>query len=106
MPAPTNPFRAGTPLPGGVEAYDAGRGDEVLLWIPEHRALVSGDILLGDGRGGVRVCPDSWLPTGIDPHDVRARLRRLLDVSIERILVSHGDPVLVNGRDALARALS
>lgn len=102
----TNPFRIGDPLPGGVEAYDADRRDEVLLWIPQHRALVSGDVLLGDGQGGVRVCPDSWLPDGIDPHEFRAGLRRLLDVPIERILVSHGDPVLANGRDALARALA
>ena len=28
---------------------------------PGHRALVCGDALLGDGRGGLRMCPDSWL---------------------------------------------
>jgi hypothetical protein len=102
----TNPFRAGARLPGGVEALDADRRDEVLLWIAEHRTLVAGDVLLGAKHGGVRVCPDSWLPDGVDPRDFRAGLERLLDLPIERILVSHGEPVLANGRDALARALA
>ncbi|MDQ3867865.1 MAG: hypothetical protein M3304_13720 [Actinomycetota bacterium] len=102
----TNPFRAGARLPGGVEALDAERRDEVLLWIAEHRTLVAGDVLLGAEHGGVRVCPDSWLPDGVDPRVFRARLGRLLDLPIERILVSHGEPVLADGRDALARALA
>jgi len=102
----TNPFRVGDTLPGGVEAYDADRRDEVLLWIAGHRTLVAGDALLGREGGGVRVCPDSWLPDGVDPGEFRAGLRRLLELPIERILVSHGDPVLDNGREALAGALA
>ena len=102
----TNPFRAGEALPGGIEAHDADRRDEVLLWIREHRTLVAGDVLLGGEDGGVRVCPDSWLPEGVDPREFRATLRLLLDLPIERILVSHGEPVVENGRKALARALA
>ncbi len=101
----TNPFRIGDVLPGPVHALDAHRGDEVLLWIPEHRTLVAADVLLGDGRGGVRVCPESWLPEGTTPAVFRERLHPLLELPVERILPAHGDPVLENGRDALARAL-
>ena len=65
---------------------------------------MAGDILLGASAGGVRVCPDSWLGPW-SREDVRAQLRPLLDLPIERILPAHGAPVLVDGRDALAAAL-
>ncbi len=32
-----------------------------MYWLPEPRALVPGDLLIGDGEGGVRMCPESWL---------------------------------------------
>ncbi len=102
----TNPFRIRDPLPAGLAAYDANRRDEVLLWIAEHRALVAGDVLLGNPEGGIRVCPDSWLPEGVSPAAFRERLRPLLELPVERVLVSHGDPVLENGHQALARALA
>ena len=35
----------------------------------------------------------------------RERLRPLLELPIERVVVSHGEPVLAGGRDALAEAL-
>lgn len=95
-------FLAGADLPGGVTALDAAF--EIVFWIPAHAALVAGDILLGASAGGVRVCPDSWLGPW-SREDVRAQLRPLLDLPIERILPSHGAPVLVDGRDALAAAL-
>ncbi|MDQ3891059.1 MAG: hypothetical protein M3312_11005 [Actinomycetota bacterium] len=101
----TRTFRMGEPLPGDVVAIDALRADEVLYWLPALRALVAGDVLLSDD-GGVRLCPDSWLPEETDPRDFRASLRALLDLPVEMVLVSHGDPVLANGREALARALS
>ena len=93
--------RPGGKLPGGVEAFSTARGTEVVYWIPEHRALVPGDVILG----GLRLCPESWLPgkTGLD--ELRASLRPLLDLPVERVLVSHGEPVLAGGRAALAQAL-
>ena len=93
------------PPPAGVEAIDARRADETLFFLTEHQALVAGDVLLGDDAGGVRVCPDSWLPKDVSPAEFREQLRPLLELPIERILVSHGDPVLTGGRGALARAL-
>jgi hypothetical protein len=37
--------------------------------------------------------------------DLATRLRPLLDLPIESVLVSHGEPVLTDGRAALADAL-
>ncbi len=99
-------FRPGDTLPGGVEALPTGRATEVIFWIPEHRTLVPGDVLLGDGEGGLRLCPRSWLPRSVDLACLRDVMRPLLRLPVERVLVSHGDPVLTGGRDALERALA
>jgi hypothetical protein len=89
----TDPFRPGAELPCGIQAFATGRGAEVVLLLPRHRAIVAGDVLLGDaGRLG---------------HDgLRAALRPLLDLEVERVLVSHGAPVLADGGQALARTLA
>lgn len=99
-------FRPGDTLPGGIEALQSGRSTEVVYWIPEHQSLVPGDVLLGDGHGGLRLCPESWLPTGIDHARLRAALRPLLDLPIERVLVSHGEPVTEDALARLAEALA
>lgn len=93
-------FDPGDALPGGVEAQ---RPREAVFWIPEHRALLAGDVLLG-ANGGVRVMPDSWL--GPRPRGVfRADMERLTDLPIELLLLTHGK-VVENGRDALRTALA
>ena len=104
--AVTDAFRPGDPLPGGIEALATARRTEVVYWLPRHGAVVAGDVLLGDGKGGVRMCPESWLPKSVGHAELAASLRPLLDLPVERVLVSHGDPVLVGGRDALAVALA
>lgn len=101
----SNPFDVGDALPAGIQAHDADRRDEVLFWIPEHRALVAGDVLLGTEDGGLRPCPDSWLPENVTPEEFRAGLRRLLELPVEMVLVSHGEPILEGGRAALEKAL-
>jgi glyoxylase-like metal-dependent hydrolase (beta-lactamase superfamily II) len=97
----TDPFEPGDPLPGGVQAI-LGRWSEVVYWIPEHRAIVTGDVILGDGDGGLRLCPESWTPTAGGHPAWRKNLAPLLDLPVERVLVSHGEPVLKNGKAALA----
>jgi len=104
--AVTDVFRPGDPLPGGVEAFAGARGAEVVYWLPEHRALVAGDEILGADGGGLRLCPESWLPEGTGHRELRKALRPLLDLPIQRVLVSHGEPVLARGRQALADALA
>jgi hypothetical protein len=88
-----------------VAAFRTARAAEVVYLIPQHAALVPGDVLIGDGEGGVRLCPESWLPEKKSRADLAESLRPLLDLPVERILVSHGEPVLSDGRSALARAL-
>jgi glyoxylase-like metal-dependent hydrolase (beta-lactamase superfamily II) len=104
--APTmEAFSPGDPLPGGVEAFPTARASEVVYWVPGHRALVPGDVLLGAEGGGVRMCPRSWLPASKTLDDLAASLRPLLDLQVSRVLVSHGEPVLRGGHAALRRAL-
>jgi glyoxylase-like metal-dependent hydrolase (beta-lactamase superfamily II) len=105
--APTmEPFRPGDPLLSGVVALATARGSEVVYWIPEHRTVVPGDVLLGAPGGGLRLCPRSWLPESKTLDQLAASLRPLLELPVSRVLVSHGDPVLRNGRAALERALA
>jgi glyoxylase-like metal-dependent hydrolase (beta-lactamase superfamily II) len=101
----TDAFRPGDALPGGIEAFRTARSTEVVYWIPEHRAVVPGDVLLGSGEGGVRMCPESWLPANKGHAELADSLRPLLELPVERILLSHGEPVLDGGPAALAAAL-
>ena len=97
-------YAAADEPPDGVEAFPVPEVDETLWWLPEHGTLVAGDALVG-APDGVSVCPDSWLDQRSSPASIRAALAPLLDKPIERILVSHGEPVLVGGRAELERAL-
>jgi glyoxylase-like metal-dependent hydrolase (beta-lactamase superfamily II) len=98
----TDPFEPGDDLPGGVECFRTARNGEVVYWVPSELTLVVGDVLLADPE--LRLCPPSWLrPQTQD--DLRESLRPLLDLPIEAIYVSHGEPVLAGGRTALAALL-
>jgi hypothetical protein len=100
--------RARRTLPRGVVTLPVRSAGETMVWLPEHAALVPGDRLLGDGAGGIRLCPPSWLGylrNGMTPERLRDALRPLLDLPVELVLVSHGEPVLAGGRAALASAL-
>ena len=107
----------GTPLriiePGAVIAGGAATGfpignprrHEMPLLFPAQRALAFGDTVIGiDGR--LRV----WQQASTDPAWYEQRfvptLRPLLDLDVERVLVTHGPPVLRSGRRALEDALA
>lgn len=96
-------------LPDGVETIEIRNAGERMVWIPEHGALVPGDRILGAARGGLRVCPDSWLGYlggRTDPARLRVELRRLLDLQVRMVLVSHGEPVLRDAKRKLRRAVA
>lgn len=107
----TDPFEPGDELPGGVECFPTARSGEVVYRLPSERALVVGDVLLGAGAkpratdDPLRLCPERWLGGGNTHDDLRESLRPLLDLPVEQVLVSHGEPVLRGGREALARLL-
>jgi hypothetical protein len=102
--------RAAADLPSGVETIRIPRAGETMVWLPELAALVPGDRLLGDDEGGLRLCPPGWLRylrPGLTHGELREALReQLLDLPVELVLVSHGQPVLEKGRAALEHALS
>jgi hypothetical protein len=100
--------RAKKVLPDGVETIQIRGAGETMVWLPEHHALIPGDRLLGGDRGSLRLCPESWLrylPSKMNQAQLHKALRPLLDLPVEMVLVSHGEPVLSSGRDALAHAL-
>jgi hypothetical protein len=82
---------------------------ETIVWLPPERTLVPGDRIIGAGGGNLRLCPESWLrylPGKPTLADMREMLGPLLDLPVERVLVSHGEPVLSGGADALANAFA
>jgi hypothetical protein len=101
---PAQAFEQGDTLPGGVVAQLECYPFEAIFWIPAERAIVTGDALVG-GELGLHVQPDSWLFDGTTPAAFRDRLRPLLDLPIELVLLTHGDPVLEEGREAVRAAL-
>lgn len=95
------------PEPGpGVEPMPIAGAIETMVWLPAIRTLVPGDRLIGDGSGGLRTCPDSWMTSlKLDQAGLGEALRPLLDLPIEAVVVSHGEPVMSNGRRLIARAI-
>jgi hypothetical protein len=98
------PYELGEDLPGDVEPQVGGYSDEATLWLREHAALVIGDVFLG-GQRGFRVQPDSWLEEGMTHEGLRDRLRPLLELPVEMLLPTHGDPILENAHEVLETAL-
>ena len=97
-------------LPGGIRAFQTARAAEVVYWLPDQRAVVAGDVLLGAGAkpratdDPLRLCPERWL--GKATHaDLQESLHPLLDLPVELVLPSHGRPVLEDGKQELARVL-
>ena len=97
-------------LPAGVQAEIVRGSDwvEALFFLERHRALISGDLLIGT-NGGIEL-PVHWFPKGEQEwaeQQLKPELReRLAELPVELVVVSHGDPVLENGADALRRALA
>jgi hypothetical protein len=101
--------RAKASLPAGVETVQIRGAGETMVWLPAECALIPGDRLLGDDQGGLRLCPESWLrylPSGMRHPELRESLRPLVELPVEIVLVSHGQPVVAGGREALAQALT
>jgi len=99
--------RAWNAIPAGVSPKPLRGAGETMFWLPAVASLVVGDRLLGDAGGGVDLCPESWLAdVQVDRAGLARLMRPLLELPIERLLVSHGEPVLHDGRAALARALA
>ena len=83
-----------------MHAYAGREDNDLVLWVPEVSAIVSGDSLSDFGNGldiqlGGR--------KHVTREEVVARLQPLLDLPIELVLPAHGEPT---DRQALERVLS
>ena len=92
-------------IPDSVEVYpiEGAPEEQVAYFIRPHRTLVVAEILAGDGRGGLALVPS---PTLEDRAALDRSLRAIAELPVERVLVSHGQPVLADGRRAIESALS
>ncbi len=108
-PSILRPLEPDRELPAGVTAYSIGkpRRHETPLHLPSHRALVFGDAVAETG-GRLRV----WSDRRVDEKTERfyrerfnPTLKPLLELDFDRVLVTHGQPVMKDGRRALASAL-
>jgi glyoxylase-like metal-dependent hydrolase (beta-lactamase superfamily II) len=105
------PLRPGAPLPGGAQAFAMGRPRryETPIHLPSHRAVAFGDAIVTTPAGELRI----WHSERLDAARVRwyrerfaPTLAPLLELDLERVLVTHGEPVLRDGGAALAAALA
>ena len=98
-------------LPAGVHAEVVKGSDwvEALFFLEPHRALIAGDLLIGKAGGGIEL-PVGWFPKGEQDwaqQELKRELRkRLAELPVELVVVSHGEPVLEDGAAALERALA
>lgn len=110
-PSRLRELEPGAPGPGGAVAYAIGKPvrTERPLWLPSHRAMAFGDSVVRTPEGELRM----WCQPLLD--DRRRRFYRerfaptlapLLDLPVERVLVTHGAPVLADGAAALRAALA
>jgi hypothetical protein len=103
------PLEPGETLPGGVTAHAIGRPRryEQPLYLAPHRALAFGDAVV-EVDGALRM----WANRRVDEKVRRFYAERfaptlepLLALDVERVLVSHREPVGEGGGAALAAAL-
>jgi hypothetical protein len=92
---------------GRAQAFTIGRPrrSEYPIYFPGHRAMAFGDAVVGT-RHGLRM----WRQGSAGPdwyRDVFApTLRPLIDLDIDRVLVTHGPPIAQDGRRALQECLA
>jgi hypothetical protein len=100
----------GDELPAGITAHAIGkpRRHEMPLLLPSHAALAFGDAV-AEVDGELRV----WSDRRIDADVARfyrerfnPTLEPLLELDFDRVLVTHGRPVMAGGRAELQQALA
>lgn len=95
-------FAADEDPPADVERRRSYYDDEVVYWIPRHAALVVGDSFLNEDGFQVQ---DEWLPEGVTAAEMREGLRSLLELPVELVLPTHGDPLVEEAHEKLGAVL-
>ena len=103
--------RFDAPMPEGVEAFVVEGSGRRCTGCRSRARSCRVTCLIGDGEGGIRMCPESWLrgylpEEGARIAELRAALRPLLELPVEHVLASHWSPVIGGGHAALERALA
>lgn len=100
----TDTFTLEDELPAGVRAYEAGVMNEVVYWLPDDRALVTGDIVIASAaRPAPRVWSDNMKPPVLE--NVQRSLRPLRELPVDLLLLTHGEPLRGGAREAFREAL-
>jgi hypothetical protein len=91
-------------LPRGVEEVSIEGAEErqVAYFIWPHAALVVAEIFGVDIDGELYVAES---PALVRPDELEASLDRIMGLPVERLLVSHGEPVLADTKTRMAEAL-
>ncbi len=102
-------FEPGDELPAGASAHRIGkpRRYETPLHLPSHRVLAFGDAVVETG-GALRVWSERSVDAGVERfyrERFNPTLAPLLDLDFDRVLVTHGQPVMDDGPAELAKAL-
>ena len=85
------PYEAGDRLDVGLDTFPGQKPNDIVLWVENHRAVVSGDTLVDFGRG--LQLNTRWLDyQGIDRNQALQGLQPLLVLPVEHVLAAHGGP--------------
>jgi glyoxylase-like metal-dependent hydrolase (beta-lactamase superfamily II) len=103
-------LRGDETLDSGVRAHTIGRPRraELPFELPSHRAIAFGDTVL-EVDGQLRVWPrlrESELRSAQYEQRLLPTLALLAELDVERVLVTHGEPVLRDGARELAASLA
>jgi hypothetical protein len=92
-------------LPEGIDELAIEGADErqVAYFIRPHAALVVAEIFGVDVDGELYVAPS---PALARPEELETSLQRIMKLPIERLLVSHGEPVFEDAKAQMAEALA
>jgi hypothetical protein len=95
----------GGPLPEGVEeiAIEGAVERQVAYFLRSHAALVVAEVFWVDVEGELQLGRSPGLER---PDELEASLDRLMELPVERLLVSHGKPVLADAKRQMAEALA
>jgi glyoxylase-like metal-dependent hydrolase (beta-lactamase superfamily II) len=95
-------YAAGDRLPFGIDVFPGHKNNDLVLWVESQHAVIAGDTLADFGEGPA--INERWLLSeGGTREEVAERLRPLLELPVEHLLPSHGEPT---DRRALEQALS
>ena len=97
--------RVGGDLPDGIEEIPIEGADErqVAYFLRPHAALVVAETFQVDVDGELFLCKSPALKRS---NEFEASLNRIMELPIERLLVSHGEPVLEDAKARMAEALA